>query len=295
MPVPNSARHLAALLIILHIAVNGVYSQDQPPPYLTYCSGDNYTTSSPYESNLRRLISDLVSSTPTSASYFSLINSTTSPIIYGLAQCRPDVSSVACAACLKDTATAAPKSNGGCALKTSGYFRYDSCLLIYSDKNFTTTPQEPIFVYDLVPQNASSNPFALHIQTQLYTVMLSASKTAFRFNTSFAAKTSADVVDIYTMGWCSMDLSTDDCFECLKRVSGYFPAGKTRGTCATVSCVVKFDTQKFYGSSIISAELPEPFKAEVGLARREEEEASMAAAFQDVELARTSVIAEHKE
>ncbi|KAK8942685.1 Cysteine-rich receptor-like protein kinase 25 [Platanthera zijinensis] len=254
MPPPTLlSRHLAAFLILLllHIAVDGVYSQDHAP-FLTYCDGDNYTTSSPYESNLRRLIPDLVSSTPASPSYFSLINSTTSPKIYGLAQCRPDVSSVACAACLNNSASIAPKPNGGCLQKTSGFLRDDNCLLIYSDQDFYTAVHQQIFVFLTGLPNASSDSFSRDVQTLMNGVIASASVTALRFA---VANASADAADVFAMGWCSMDLTTDSCFQCLHRVLEAMPAGKNRGICSTVSCAVRFETYQFYSDSMIQ---PEP-------------------------------------
>lgn len=55
------------------------------------------------------------------------------------------------------------------------------------------------------------------------------------------------------MEWCSMDLASSDCTECLGMVFERVPAGKNSGEC--VSCEVRFETYQFYSSPVTAPAL----------------------------------------
>ncbi|KAH0454584.1 hypothetical protein IEQ34_016508 [Dendrobium chrysotoxum] len=251
---PNSHLFLFSLLtFILSITVQTYSQVDQDNPFVADCHGENFTLSDPYDSNLRLLLNELIASTPKSPSFF-FFNISTSPQIFGLAQCRPDVTSAVCSACLNNSAVAS-FNNKGCGLKKSFANRAGHCLLRYSDQTFYNRLEEKLFVYYLHTQNASAS-FNRRVNILMKSVMASAAAAVLKFAVR-VANDSVDEPNIYGMGWCSMELSSNDCAQCLSNVLDGIPAGKNWGNGAFVSCHLRFETYQFYSNPPLLAPPPE--------------------------------------
>ncbi|KAI0497842.1 hypothetical protein KFK09_021080 [Dendrobium nobile] len=250
MSPPNSPLfHFSLLTIILSINVQ-TYSQiDQDNPFVTDCHGEYFTLSSPYDSNLRLFLKELIASTPKSTSFF-ILDISTSPQIFGLAQCRPDVTPAVCSACLNNSAVAS-FNNKGCGLKKSFANRAGHCVLRYSDQTFYNSLEENLFVWYAYAQNASAS-FNSRVNILMKSVMASTTAAELKFA---VANDSVDSPNIYGMGWCSMELKSNDCATCLSKVFDAIPAGKTQGNGAFVSCHLRFETYQFYSNSTL---LPAP-------------------------------------
>ncbi|KAK8942684.1 putative cysteine-rich repeat secretory protein 22 [Platanthera zijinensis] len=220
-------------------------------PFLTYCSGDNFTSPSLYESDLRRLLSFLIASTPFSYSYYAISTfpNSSSPQIFGLAQCRPDSSVSLCSSCLSQSAAlAASDSTGGCGNRKSAALRYDLCLLRYSDQSFFGAVERRIFVYSGWDANNASLILRLEIENLVTDSLLEqAASSSEKFAVGIA-----NLIDgsekTYGMAWCSMDLEGSDCRKCLGAAMDGMTPGKEKGRAAVVSCEVRFDTIPFFSS-----------------------------------------------
>ncbi|KAL0911299.1 hypothetical protein M5K25_019431 [Dendrobium thyrsiflorum] len=62
--------------------------------------------------------------------------------------------------------------------------------------------------------------------------------------------------DIHGMAWCTQDLSSSDCQQCLEGMAGRLPVDRVGGQVITVSCITRFETYSFLSV------LPPPSTAE---------------------------------
>ncbi|KAK8961965.1 putative cysteine-rich repeat secretory protein 35 [Platanthera guangdongensis] len=257
MPPRSSPYFLTVFLLLLDIAVQN-YSQSALFPIVTICSGLMFKSPSPYETKLHRLIADLIASTPNNPSYFSVTNSTISPQVIVLAQCRPDLSPALCAACLNQSAATIYTVSLGCGMLKSGSIRSENCLLRYTDVMFLNDPNEDM--PNIVTAPDASASFNRRAQDLMNTLIAKTAEAELRFAVGVSNE-SADAVDIYGMGWCSIDLMSSDCAHCLRFLLERI-AGKQRGVATIVSCQVRFETYPFFASSFI-ATASAPAEAEV--------------------------------
>ncbi|KAK8961562.1 putative cysteine-rich repeat secretory protein 22 [Platanthera guangdongensis] len=225
------------------------YSLNETTPFLTYCSGDNFTSPSLYESDLRRLLSFLIASTPFSSSYYAISTfpNSSSPQIFGLAQCRPDSTVSLCSSCLNQSASmAASDSTGGCGNRKSAALRYDLCLLRYSDQSFFGAVENRIFVYSGWDANNASLILRLEIENLVRDSLIEqAVSTREKFAMGYTSLINGSG-KIYGMVWCSMDLEGSDCRKCLGADMDGMVPGKEKGRAAVVSCEVRFDPVQFF-------------------------------------------------
>lgn len=73
----------------------------------SYCAGNSYAGSNKAVANINSVLADLVA-TASTGGYATSTAGKGSSVIYGLAQCRGDVSAGDCAACLADAAKQLP-------------------------------------------------------------------------------------------------------------------------------------------------------------------------------------------
>ncbi|KAL0926680.1 hypothetical protein M5K25_002925 [Dendrobium thyrsiflorum] len=260
MPSPPAGlalRLLFQLILLFHL-------QADSANIIKYCSDDNFTSSNPYASNLQVLLSNLTASAPTSSTLSSTFSVGTSPAtqIFGLSQCRPDVSTAICADCLSDAAaTATGNSSDGCGNHKSATLRFDYCLLRYSDRLFFGIPDETLHISVWNLDNAS-NPAVF--DSQLHSLLRDLSPKAASAASRFAVgmRTPEDLDNIYGMAWCTPDLFTSDCAECLYDAAGLLDSRRTGGLVAFPSCLVRFEVFLFFSLSAIPPPAVQPAEAE---------------------------------
>ncbi|KAL0911300.1 hypothetical protein M5K25_019432 [Dendrobium thyrsiflorum] len=212
---------------------------------LTSCGTTNYTSGSPYESNLRSLFTKLIASTWNSSSFYSTATIGSSPDdqVFGLAQCRPDVSASTCFDCLNSSAAASAKPNGGCPLSKSAALRDDGCVLRYSDQSFFSILDMSLYVWIYYGNNSNPVVFNKTVHDLMDKISPEASEANSRFG---AGQTNySDLRDIYGMAWCTQDLSSSDCQQCLDVVAGKLQVDKVSSQVLTVSCITRFQTSSF--------------------------------------------------
>ncbi|PKA52387.1 Cysteine-rich repeat secretory protein 38 [Apostasia shenzhenica] len=270
MALASSPRLLLLLpplqIILLLLLVLAAKSSAQERILLVYCGNTNYTSPSPYESNLDVLISNLTASTPNFTSLYSTVTvgNTPSSQIYGLAQCRPDASPATCFDCLNRSAAAAagdvvPTFGGGdgCPHRRSASVRADHCVLRYSDQNFYSQPEESVYLPLMNTANASDpERFSQRVNALMEKIMPEAAKAESRF--AVGVSNSSTLEDIYGMAWCTRDLYSDGCLLCLQQEAGALRTRQVGGEIVKVSCVVRFETVAFFDlSAVPSAPPPE--------------------------------------
>ncbi|KAH7675702.1 Non-specific serine/threonine protein kinase protein [Dioscorea alata] len=243
------------LLLLLFLGLFPVTTLSVDNPTFVRCATDsNYTTPSPFATNLALLLSNLTATASNSATLFS--NSSVGSA-YGLAQCRADASSSDCASCLNRSATA---FSTYCPLASYATIRFDLCLLRYSSNNFFSQLDDSNPVGLVNPVNASDpTVFNRRLDDLMDKILPEASQTTSRF--SVGTTNFSDFGDIYAMLQCTRDLSTSGCGQCLEQVVLYIPSycsGKIGCQVLTVSCTARYETSSFFSSSLLSPPPPPP-------------------------------------
>ncbi|KAG0496174.1 hypothetical protein HPP92_000865 [Vanilla planifolia] len=231
-------------------------------PLYTLCLGENYTSPSPYASNLHFLLANLISQTPNDKAFYSTqrVGSDNLTASFGLAQCRLDSSPTSCADCLN---RAAYIVNNSCPGNKSAFVRNELCVLRYADSLFFSVLEASSFAY-LFKNNKVGNPVAFKNQVNgmlnglIQAVMKSELKIAAGM-LSISTEPNYQKLPIYGLVWCLMDISQVDCFQCLEQAlngiegccgdkfgAGYF----------TISCIVTYDDHPFFSLSLFQIGSP---------------------------------------
>ncbi|KAG0500657.1 hypothetical protein HPP92_000729 [Vanilla planifolia] len=179
-------------------------------PLYTLCLGENYTSPSPYASNLHFLLANLISPDPNDKAFYSTqrVGSDNLTASFGLAQCRLDSSPTSCADCLN---RAAYIVNNSCPGNKSAFVRNELCVLRYADSLFFSVLEASSFAY-LFKNNKVGNPVAFKNQVNgmlnglIQAVMKSELKIAAGM-LSISTEPNYQKLPIYGLVWCLMDIS----------------------------------------------------------------------------------------
>ncbi|KAK2386383.1 plasmodesmata-located protein [Trifolium repens] len=124
------------------------------------CTQQTYTQNSPYESNLNSLLTSLINSaTYTSYNNFTIIASNPNDIVYGLYQCRGDISMPDCSSCVAHAVSRArdicPGACGGVVQLEGCYVKYDNVKFLgVEDKTIVLKKCGPYVGYDTGTRDA---------------------------------------------------------------------------------------------------------------------------------------------
>ncbi|KAL9389670.1 hypothetical protein Peur_018275 [Populus x canadensis] len=174
------------------------------------CSQLKYTPGSPYESNVNLLLTSLVSSAAfTTYNNFTIKSPTPQDTLYGLFQCRGDLSNGDCASCVaravSQLGTLCPDSSGS-ALQLEGCFvKYDNTTFLgVEDKTEVLHKCGPLIGYDSDELNRRDVVLG-------YLGTSDGSYRPFRVGGS---------EDVSSVAQCVQDLSASECQDCLSEAIG---------------------------------------------------------------------------
>ncbi|RDX98472.1 Cysteine-rich receptor-like protein kinase 25, partial [Mucuna pruriens] len=234
----------------------------QSPNYMDddcHNSTTNQVLTPTYQTNLHNTLSWLSSDAATSKGY----NHTTTGIgtvdaVYGLYDCRGDVTGSFCQFCVS---TAASDILQRCPNKTSAVIWYNYCILRYSNHNFfgnlTITPS-----WYVVGTKNITNPEELQ-KAEDYMQSLKREATV-ESNKLYAMGSFnlSDGEERYGMVQCSRDLTNDECSQCLEDMIDKVPQccrGNLGWQVLAPSCLIKYDDYMFYQiTNQTSSPLPNP-------------------------------------
>ncbi|KAL5772712.1 hypothetical protein ACOSQ2_012636 [Xanthoceras sorbifolium] len=222
------------------------------------CSNQNFTRNSTYQSNLNFLLSSLPSNANRSSNGFSNATAGQDPNrVYGLFQCRGDVTTSTCQDCVA-FASREVTTTQRCPAQKGAVIWYDECLLRYSDSYiFSTAARNPgIFMYNT--NNVTVDPSwsqALMLSLMNAAVILAANDTK-----KFATRkgNSAPSQRIYTLVQCTQDLSNNDCSGCLLEAISDLPTARMGGRILLPSCNCRYEFYLFYNESLTASPPPAP-------------------------------------
>ncbi|PWA93586.1 Gnk2-homologous domain-containing protein [Artemisia annua] len=206
------------------------------------CSQPRYTLGSPYESNVNSLLASLVNA----ASFASFNNfkisvpgSAQSDIVYGLFQCRGDLSTSNCRDCV---AHAVSRLGIICPESTGGAIQLDGCFVKYDSASFLGVEDKT----EVFKKCGSSIPYNSDILTRRDAVlayMTSGNGQYFRVGGSGSVQGVAQ---------CVQDLSLSECQDCLTAASERLKSdcGATAwGDMFLGKCYVRYSEHGFHSRS----------------------------------------------
>ncbi|CAN6327778.1 unnamed protein product [Urochloa humidicola] len=178
----------------------------------------NYTGGSAFQANLHVVLSSLPAAAAAPSSGFAEKVAGAAPNqVYGIAQCRGDISASDCRACLSD---AAHEVAGKCQGQKSAELLYEGCRLRYSNANFSGELDKSTPFYMCDPDSNATQPQLF--DTLLGELMSNLCEKAYGSPRMFAADSIkyTPFETIYGMVQCTRDLSPDDCHYCLVNAVG---------------------------------------------------------------------------
>ncbi|XP_021284759.1 cysteine-rich receptor-like protein kinase 10 [Herrania umbratica] len=213
-----------------------------------FCDGTgNDTTRSIFGQNVNTTLSSLAANASLNGFYTTTVGQDLDKV-YGLVQCRGDVSKEDCQACVD---TAAKEISQFCPNKTEAMIGYNNCSLRYSDWHFfSTASNSPIIPFYNTRNVTDPDLF----DRQLADLFRNLSSTAANTTSKFAVGSTSysDFSDIYGMVQCTRDLAENSCSSCLQAIIGYIPqcCNQRQGArIFTMSCNLRFELYTFFQAS----------------------------------------------
>ncbi|XP_058086207.1 plasmodesmata-located protein 8 [Magnolia sinica] len=189
------------LFLLLHISL----SQSSPHLFIYGgCSQPKYQPNSPFQSNLNNLLSSL-SNSASQSSYNSLAtgnDSSTPPdaAVYGLYQCRGDLSTADCASCVQ---SAVAQLGLVCVYAYAAGLQLDGCFVRYDNVNFLNRLDTTLMYKKCSPSTSNDDEFFRKRDDVLADMQ---SGVGFRVRS---------VGTVEGVSQCMGDLSSSDCSACL--------------------------------------------------------------------------------
>ncbi|TXG47127.1 hypothetical protein EZV62_026421 [Acer yangbiense] len=189
------------------------------PTYLFhFCSDTNFTGNSTYQTNLNLLLSSLPSNANRSDGFSNTTTGQDPNRVYGLFQCRGDVTTTTCKDCVDFASTDVTQR---CPVQKGAVIWYDKCLLRYSDSNiFSTATRNPGAILSN-SNNVTIEP--TRFQELMLGLMNEAATQAANDPKRFATRkgNSTTSQTLYGLVQCMQDLSNTACSGCLQEaISG---------------------------------------------------------------------------
>ncbi|KAK2644370.1 hypothetical protein Ddye_019565 [Dipteronia dyeriana] len=230
---------------------------DPKYPYLYWrCLDNNFTRNSTYQSNLNLLLSSLVfNGANGSYGFFNATAGQDPNRVYGLFQCRNDVTTSICQDCV---VSASKDVTQRCPTQKGAIVWYDECLVQYSDSYIFSTVRVNPNIKLLNKNNVTIEPIRFH---ELVLGLMSVAKTqAANDPKKFATRkgNSTTPQTLYTLVQCTQDLSNTDCSRCLQHAISNLPNGMIGGRTLYPSCNCRYELYPFYNENLTLSPPPAP-------------------------------------
>ena len=222
------------------------------PYLLSYvCENTTFSASdSIYQSNLNSLLSSFSSNA--NVDFFATTRgSDTSEPVYGLFNCRGDLTSQDCRDCVN---AAVKEITNNCSTQKVAIIWYETCVLRYSNRSFfSTVDKKPMIGMLNVQDVTDPNKFNQLLNASLIELLVKLAKEtsnvptgANKFGTKQVNMTNQT---LYSLVQCTPDLSGTDCNNCLQDAIKILPSccsGKQGGRIVFPSCNLRYELYQFY-------------------------------------------------
>ncbi|KAG8080260.1 hypothetical protein GUJ93_ZPchr0007g4623 [Zizania palustris] len=240
------------------------------------CNGTigNYTASSAFAANLKRLGEELPVNASSSQSLFASAAIGAAPDrVFGLALCRGDMTDAsACSGCLSD---AFQRLRALCGRDKDATFYHDLCILRYSGEDFLSRPDDNSPVINAMDVNASiyigwdgrnatTRSFFLSLVGTLFgeMAMYGSYNSSVRRFASAVMFVNPQLPTVYGMVQCTPDLSPPKCWHCfqgLQEQNRRWYDGRMGGRILGVRCNFRYESYQFYdGTANVRIGLQDP-------------------------------------
>ncbi|KAJ4703238.1 Cysteine rich receptor like kinase [Melia azedarach] len=235
------------------------------PTYVTnYCPNTTtFTRNSTYQSNLNLLLSSLPSnasrSNAFSTGFFNATAGQDPNRVYGMFLCRGDQTARGCQNCVNFATSDAIQR---CPIEKQNMIWYNECFLRYSNQYFFSISDRANVVFqfsntqNVIGDQNSFNDLLASLTKELATQTVNNPKYFAAAKRNFTA-----VQTLYGLEQCTPDISSSDCYVCLRDAIARLPgccSGKRGGQVMFPSCNVRYELYPFYNESAITATAPPP-------------------------------------
>uniref|UniRef100_A0A7N2RB86 Gnk2-homologous domain-containing protein n=1 Tax=Quercus lobata TaxID=97700 RepID=A0A7N2RB86_QUELO len=209
-----------------------------------FCNTDT-NIGSQISANIDRLLAELVSKTPSNG-FIATSYGKNQYRVFGLAQCRGDVSRIDCSSCIQD---AAKQIRQRCPNQADARIWYDYCFLRYNTKSFIgEIDTYNGILYGNVENVTDPDTFNKELGTLFDQIRAQAVETRNEGLGKGKTKLST-FVTLYALVQCTRDLALVDCAQCLAIAAGNFEKFcKDRKGCRVLysSCYVRYELYPFF-------------------------------------------------
>ncbi|KAG6481511.1 cysteine-rich repeat secretory protein 55-like [Zingiber officinale] len=231
--------HLILLCLFLPFSAYA----DNPIGY--YCA--NPFNAGATQARINTVLSDIVAHASIGGFATSSSGRAPATTIYGLAQCRADVSSQDCSACLQDAAKALPAA---CPHLADARIWYDYCFLRYDDENFIGESDTgySLILYNVENVTGDGDAFDAAVGE----VMRKARAAAVAPGTGGLGRETtgfSPYVNIYGLAQCTRDIGELACGQCTaSAVERFADFCVHRKGCRVLysSCMVRYEIYPFF-------------------------------------------------
>ncbi|KAK1288079.1 Cysteine-rich repeat secretory protein 55 [Acorus calamus] len=229
------------LLLLLLLIIPFSHSQD---PLGNYCNKPITTTTT--SANIERTLTELSTKAPQKSFATSIIGKGAAKV-YGLAQCRQDVSANACQSCVNN---ATKNLRNLCPNESDGRIWYDYCFVRYNTQNFIGELDTGYGIFYYNTENVTDpKAFDKRLGALMDDVEAQAVKPGNRGLGKGEAKVSP-FVTVYGLVQCTQDLEPLLCAQCAATAVGtVFPEYCLhRKGCRVLysSCYVRYEIYPFF-------------------------------------------------
>lgn len=214
-------------------------------PLGNFCNNNNNITNSQTSANINKVLAELLANASVSgfatASYGSKNDQ-----VFGLAQCRGDVSAEDCKSCLADAAERLPKL---CTKQADARIWFDYCFLRYDTQDFLGELDTGFGIFYWNVENVTEPE---RFDAELGKLMDGVRKQAVASGSRGLGKGESkfsNFVTIYGLVQCTEDLSRLSCAQCLAIAEANFPKFCLhRKGCRVLysSCYVRYELYPFF-------------------------------------------------
>lgn len=233
--------HYSLFLILLFCICTAV-SVD---PLGNFCNDATKFNNAKTSANIGKVLAELLSVSAkdifSTTSYGDATN-----LVYGLYQCRGDISSNECLSCIKDAAKEIRKR---CPDQTDARIWYDFCFLRYNTKNFLgqveTSPGIFYYNVDFVSDTDFFNKKLVQLNNQITAEAIVPKNKGLGKGKSKLSP----FLTLYALMQCTRDIPEIDCAQCLAIAVGNFPTTcLNRKGCRILysSCYVRYELYPFF-------------------------------------------------
>ncbi|KAI9198060.1 hypothetical protein LWI28_009324 [Acer negundo] len=242
--------------IFVHFLALGAIAQLKEQYHDCY-NKDNYTTNSTFEANLNILLDSLSTKTGIDNGFYNFSYGENLDKVYAVGICRPDMDGESCRNCISEASKNITSICPNFILAIAGFDDrgFNNCMLRYANYNIFGLMENAPYFFVHTLSNMTENLVEFN-QTRKKLLEKLISEAAARNSPQKYAvgdEVVTGILRLYELVQCNPDLSKADCNCCLDDTTNLIPECCDKmagGRVITPSCSFRYETSKFYESSI---------------------------------------------